>query len=252
MHLFKKVTLAVIFVFSLYLIIEEDLHAVSSSNNIAFFYVSHQDDELLTMGNAIVDHLHNGFDVHVVLLTDGAASTSIKTVNDKLNEESYNSITVEQFSKARNREFLRSASALGVKRKNIHFENLRDGKTTTDQINKIMRRYSALYPNARHNSFSYHDDHRDHQNSGLSLLNLYNHGFINNVLFYIQNREMSQIDGQYDYYGHEYDPFIQQAIHAYSEWNPARYKYAIGRTSVSYDFELLLNDPRSKYHLPNQ
>ncbi|GAM12019.1 PIG-L family deacetylase [Mesobacillus selenatarsenatis] len=223
-----------------------------NESKTVIFYVSHQDDELLTMGSSIVHYVQRGYDVHLVLLTDGASSKAINTVNKRLNEEAFSPLTVNDFSRARFREFVESAKALGIKRRNMHFEYMRDGATNAGEIEKVIRRFKAEFPAAEHTAFSYHDDHIDHRNSGLALLNLYNLGMLSETKFYIQNVERHLWPGEYEDYHSSYDTFIERAILAYSLWDPAYKRYAIGNTSVSYDFKKLLEDPRGKYHYPNQ
>lgn len=219
---------------------------------VAVFYSPHQDDELLTMGHAITMYVENGYEVHVVLLTDGSSSGSIHAVNREMVKNYLQPLSTENFTYARNLEFVRSLTSLGVDRQNIHMSRLKDGNTTVNQVEEIVLKYKTRYPNAEHMAFSYHDDHIDHHNSGAALQTLYNNGIIDRPKFYIQNREHNIVNGEYEPYLSIYDQRIKDAMVPYLDWNPLRRMYSIGTISVSYDFDLLKRDPRSKYHLIGQ
>jgi LmbE family N-acetylglucosaminyl deacetylase len=219
---------------------------------IAVFYSPHQDDELLTMGHAITRYVQEGYEVHVVLLTDGSKSSAIHSVNREMIKHYLQPLTTKDFSYARNLEFVRSLKSLGVKRENIHMAYLKDGETTVNKIEEVMLKFQTRYPEAKHMAFSYYDDHIDHKNSGIALLSLYNNGLIQEPKFYIQNRERHLWDGVFEPYFSSYDLPIQNAMIPYLAWNPLRKMYSIGAISVYGDFELLKRDPRSKYHGPRQ
>jgi len=138
----------------------------ASSGNVAVFYAPHQDDEILTMGHAITKSVQDGFDVHVVLLTDGSSSSSIHKVNEELEKNMLASLTREEFSFARNLEFVRSLSAMGVSRENIHMEYFTDGKTTKDEIINSMLQYITRFPEGEHHAFTYNNAHIDHKKIG--------------------------------------------------------------------------------------
>jgi LmbE family N-acetylglucosaminyl deacetylase len=217
---------------------------------VAIFYSPHQDDEVLTMGHAITRYVQEGYEVHVVLLTDGSASASIHSVNKKMSENYLKPLSTQEFSYARNLEFVRSLTTLGVKRQNIHLSRLKDGHTVLSEVEEIVLKYKTRYPDAMHMAFSYHDDHIDHRNSGLALESLYENGIIQTPKFYIQNREHSQLDGEYEPFQPIYGQYVQEATTPYLDWNPLRRMYSIGAISVPYDFKLLEREPRSKYHGP--
>ncbi|BCB05775.1 PIG-L deacetylase family protein [Bacillus sp. KH172YL63] len=219
---------------------------------VAIFYSPHQDDELLTMGHAITLYVHNGYEVHVVLLTDGSATNAIHSVNKEVVKHYLSPMSTKEFSDARNLEFIRSLSALGVERKNMHFSRLKDGKTTVNQVEETVLKYKTRFPEAIHMALSYHDDHNDHRNSGLALNNLFKNGLLKEPKFYIQNNERNIVKGVYETYSSILDQPIVNATIPYKEWNPLRRMYSIGIISVPYDFNLLERDPRSKYHLIDQ
>lgn len=217
---------------------------------VAVFYSPHQDDELLTMGHAIARYADAGYEVHVVLLTDGANSQSIKAVNRQFQQMALQPMSSKEFSRARNTEFVRSLHRLGVKRENIHFAGFKDGQTTAEEMERIMLMYAKRYPGSEHMAFSYRDDHLDHRNSGLALLELHSTGFTPQVKFYIQNNERHLWEGQFEGEIDKYKPAINEAAAYYTHWDPLRRLYSIGLISVPHDFSLLERDPRSKFHEP--
>lgn len=224
---------------------------------IAIFYSPHQDDELLTMGVAIKNHVEAGYEVHVVLLTDGSASNVLSTVNNRLTKEHYPTLTRSQFVEARNQEFTRSNIALGVNRGDIHFENLKDGQTTVEQMENVILKYEKMYPEAKHKTMSYIDDHNDHANVGKALLSLFNKGKVKDARFYIQDDEFINKNPKLKNYIAEdfktnYYPSIKSAANYYMTWKPRAGYYSIGYTSVKASFDRLLNKPVSYYHKPNQ
>lgn len=219
---------------------------------VAVFYSPHQDDELLTMGHAITHYVQRGYEVHVVLLTDGSNSSSIHLVNNEIKTKYLQPLSKQEFSYARNLEFVRSLKVLGVERENIHFAYFEDGKTTVDEIQNLILQYHSRFPEAEHMAFSYHDDHIDHKNSGIALQNLYKGGIIKEPKLYIQNVERPFYNGTYEPDIEQYQSIIESAIYAYSDWNPLRRMYSIGIISVKGHFDTLKEDPRSKYHRPSQ
>lgn len=50
-----------------------------------FFYSPHPDDETLSMGLAMLHYIANGFDVHLVSMSDGAAAGVANTLNGSVN-----------------------------------------------------------------------------------------------------------------------------------------------------------------------
>lgn len=222
----------------------------ASSENVAVFYAPHQDDEILTMGHAITKYVQDGFDVHVVLLTDGSSSNSIHKINEVLEKNMLASLSREEFSYARNLEFVRSLLAMGVPRGNIHMEYFPDGKTTKDEIVRSMLQYITRFPDGEHHAFTYNNAHIDHKNSGLAIKELMELGFLEKTSskYYIQNRDHQIVDGVYEVYDPKYFPIIVDASRSYLDWHPLQKLYSIGGISVPDDFIKLHKDPRSKYH----
>ena len=225
----------------------DETHA-DSQKPVAVFYAPHQDDELLTMGHAITHYVKLGYEVHVVLLTDGSGSGSIHAVNREIEKKHLQPLNKKEFSAARNLEFVRSLAILGVERENIHFSNLEDGKTTVQDIEQIVLQYVARFPEAQHLTLTYKDDHNDHKNAGQALKNLNQLGMIEEPKFYIQNVERADFDGEFEPDVDKYRPIIEAASLPYTKWDPLYRMYSIGYISVGGHFDTLLSNPASKYH----
>lgn len=218
---------------------------------VSIYYVPHQDDELLTMGHAIILQCAMDYDVKVVLVTNGRKSNALRGVNQRLTENNMLPITRSTFVKARNREFIESLKTLGVKEDAVYFADLPDRTVTLTDMVSIIEDYNKRYPNAEHNAFSYHDDHPDHRVTGEALLKLFQEGAVQDARFFIQNKERDQTKGEYLPMDGEFYTTIKKAAKAYEIWQPEQGHYGIGYTSVSEDFRVLMKDSRSKYHLAN-
>ena len=72
------------------------------------FYSPHPDDEVLSMGAAIIHSIENNKEVVVVLLSHGRASKAINKVNNKLLTEKQPAISEVEFGNARVTEFKNS------------------------------------------------------------------------------------------------------------------------------------------------
>ncbi|HET7616268.1 MAG TPA: PIG-L family deacetylase, partial [Bacillales bacterium] len=166
----------------------------------AFFIAPHPDDELLSMGMSILNHVYNGDNiVHLVLLNAGensgvfdvAAGTQACWYHSKTHDpvaEGYAPFTVESFKAGKIENFKRVAYILGVKPEHIHIYDTVNEDTTVQEVRDIILDLNARYPNNKWKSLSYHDTHPDHSNAGQALLDEYNAGTIGtDVRFYAKN-----------------------------------------------------------------
>lgn len=206
------------------------------------YYIPHQDDELLSMGVSITNHLAIGSEVHLVLYTNGTGSYLRTQMG----------MSAEAFQTARNKEFIISALSLGVDPNNIHFENYQDGAVTVEQTRKMILKYEAAYPGARHKAYSYHDKHNDHAAGGKALNELYNEGKVKDARFYINY-------GRYDTPGIVEGSTaggaekVKMAAAAYNINNAAAGLYGIGYRSAGE--EMFINATTNiinRYHKPNE
>lgn len=211
-----------------------------NADSHVFFYIPHQDDDLLTFGVSILNHLEGGHNVHIVMLTNGANSF----VRTRLG------MTKDSFSRARNNEFLNAMKALGVDPDNIYFENLEDGATTVDDIKEVITEYELAYPKAKHKAFSPLYGHRDHVNGGLALAELEREGVVSDARYYLQQAyippaELRVIKSRYS---SSYATRLRKAASFYRIADVNLPLYGIGYKSVPKSFEAFAVQPTSRYH----
>ena len=207
--------------------------------NEVIYYIPHQDDEVITFGVSIHDHIVKGHDVHVVLLTDGANSA----VRHQLN------LTAEEFSEARNREFDSAVDILGVDADHVEKLGYPDGSLQVEEVEEVIREYDERYPDASHKTFSYYDPHEDHANAGHALRNLMDEGVIEDGTFYFGNNFTPlEVEIKEDYYDDDYHDVIVEASRAYKQEDIQNGMYGIGWKSVPEYFITLEESPVSPYH----
>lgn len=225
---------------------------------VAIFYIPHQDDEFLSMGVAIVNHIWYGNEVHLVLYTDGRPSDgALNNLNNSLTAAGYPVMTKDEAILLRTNEFYRSGMALGVKHENIHLHFV---DPTVEKLKELILYYELKYPGARHKAFSYHDMDLSHAVSGQALLELYNTpGITIGARFYVRHVQMDGsygnevIWGWYETFKASYQHYMDRAYESYTRWDPPMGFYAFGVKSIGIArFDDVKNYPRSKYHLPNQ
>lgn len=159
----------------------------AQSKPIAYFFIPHQDDELLSFGSSIVSHLNTGHDVKIVVFNDGAGSFVRKKIG----------LSEEEFTDARDSEQINSLKALGVKESNITYIPVRYPDNSLpnyrENVKNIMRHYMLLAPNAKVKTFTPYGAvsmHKDHKTLGEVALELHNEGVISDLRFYIEPYEL--------------------------------------------------------------
>ncbi len=230
------------------------------------YFVPHQDDEILTMGISIAMGVKNGFDVYVVLCTDGSRSRIRTVLNDgSICEKCLNRhvfpLSLEDFIAARDREFLSSCADLGVKRNNIIIEEnrIKDGNLTEENARKIIVKYLDLLGRDSYVGTMYPNDasiqHHDHRNLGLAALKLKNEGKIGRLELmeepYVVKEvnhnpadEPKKIKARADI-----ESRLENAISEYSLFNPSKGRYAVGYHSVTNELELLKEEKTLYSHI---
>lgn len=208
-------------------------------NSHVVFYIPHQDDETLTFGLGIMNHLWNGHNVHVVLLTDGSASGVRTTLG----------MTEIEFTQARNREVELALSIMGVKPENIDYLNYKDGTLTVAIMESVIKSYEAKYPGAKHKAFSWTDAHVDHKVSGQALKNLTTAGTTTDARYYVRRGDnpvglVLTTEPCADYY----TPLLLAVAQAYDIENTRLGFYGIGYKSVTASFDAFKVAPLSRYH----
>lgn len=235
---------------------------MAAKSNTIIYFAPHQDDELLSMGVDICNSLDKGKDVHVVLCTDGSSSKVKNILKDgqkckKHQGEHIYDLSVEEFIKARDDEFVSSCTALGVKKENIHIPESRgkDGAFVTADAEKTVREYlNKIDKNALVCTISSNNgdkQHRDHKALGRAVENLVKKGVIRKRKLFVEPYHYNQIKD--NAYKIPVEPEkitakdktvtkIKNAIDSYSYWNPEEKRYAVGFHSVTNEFNDYLKD----------
>ena len=233
-----------------------------------FFIVPHPDDEILSMGVGVFNHVWRGSsEVHLVLMTQGETTGVYEVLRGerycrihknyhKPSEEGYHMDDREDMKEARTNEFMYSALLLGVKPENIHINDFGDGDLTVEESESVIRDIMKEYPNARIKSFSPFDIHEDHQNTGKALQHLYEEGLVDDARFYVTSSEYKKNPKQYpvkvyaESYNDNYFPYIAAGNASYSRWSPKTQNLGVGVHSVPSSFGMMVEKPFSAYHLP--
>ncbi|MBR6608648.1 MAG: PIG-L family deacetylase [Oscillospiraceae bacterium] len=236
-------------------------------SNIIIYFAPHQDDELLSMGVDICNSIKKGKDVHVVLCTDGSSSgvknilKNGKTCKKHSGEHIYD-LTVEQFIKARDDEFIASCLALGVKKENIHIPDVRgkDGALDLNTAQTIIRHFlkeidkKAVICTISQNNGP--KQHRDHKTLGRAVENLTNWGEIRKRKLFVEpyhyrqvkdNARLIPIEPEVLIATSSAKDNINNAINAYSYWNPQEKRYAVGYHSVTNEFNDYIKDTTNRF-----
>ncbi|MCR5041144.1 MAG: PIG-L family deacetylase [Clostridia bacterium] len=227
-----------------------------------FYFSPHQDDELLNFGAAVIRDTDSGLDVHVVLCTDGGASSARRCLCDGgscvWHEGShFFDLSPEAFTAARDGEFIGSCLEMGVPEKNICISPLRsaDGKlserTAEDIILDAIKAYPAEEVSVKTLAPVYSKPQNpDHTATGEAAKKLFGAGaFAGLSLFY----ELILLDGsQTPFSGLEKvgltpaqrERFIA-AESRYGMWEPELGSYAVGFHSVYDEFTSQFAEPVS-------
>lgn len=229
---------------------------------VVLFISPHPDDESLSMGMGIANHLWYGHDVHLTLLSWGSESSARDVINGsvycswhKVNHnpgpEGYSPLDVGQFSNARINEFRYSAACLGVKPENISIYNYSDGGITKDDVKSTISSFLSGHPGATIKTPSYYDKHPDHSVCGYALLDMYKSGEVIDARFYVSPTQWPDTPGHY-----ESNPnctiFHKASLEVYKRWNPSHGMYGIGYHSVPSIFDTVSAGLKSKYHTPDE
>lgn len=152
------------------------------------FVSPHQDDDTLTMGVAVRDHLNamdsSGVpvhDVHILLLTTGQNSA----VRTELG------LDIPTFIARRDDEFMRANRQNGVPTANLHIPASRpqDGQLTVEQAQAMVVDFLTAFPGAWVKSYSplaATGRHVDHVTAGQAVDALYRLGSITNLRYYVE------------------------------------------------------------------
>ena len=125
------------------------------------FFTPHQDDEVLSMGAAIRQHVLAGRQVWVVLLTDGGASAECLT------QYTTRAACVAE----RDKEFTAGVYSMGAT-PTIRSDRMADLTLTSDYVKRVVEEYynyGTGYKNASFKTTGEYDAHPDHVAAGQGL-----------------------------------------------------------------------------------
>ncbi len=238
---------------------------LTKPSNTVLYFAPHQDDELLTMGIDIAASVKNGYDVHVIMCTDGSSSNvRLRLGNrefcEQCHEQHVFDLTKEDFTATRDQELFGSCDALGVKRENVHFpdERIVDGNVTLERAKEIIKDFvekidpdctvCTIYPNAPE------AHHKDHRTLGLAAVELYNEGVIKHLVTMEEPYVAVEVEHKK---GEEPEIFyapddiakqIEKAVASYFLWDPKNKRYAVGFHSVPNEMNQLITEKALYYH----
>ena len=238
---------------------------LTKPSNTVLYFAPHQDDELLTMGIDIAASVKNGYDVHVIMCTDGASSNvRLRLGNrefcEQCHEQHVFDLTKEDFTATRDQEFFGCCAALGVKKENIHFadERIVDGNVTLDAAKNIIKTFvdridadstvCTIYPNDPK------EQHRDHRTLGLAAVELKNEGAIKHLVLMEEPYVAVVVDHapgeepKVFYAPDDIAEQIEKAVSEYFLWDPANKRYAVGYHSVPDEMSQLKTEKGLYYH----
>lgn len=234
------------------------------------FYVPHADDEVLSLGVAILKCLELGEEVHLILMTDGSACGSIRFLNgdehcgvhdcfhNPIDEMYRDGILDEQdHVTARTREFLAVSRIYGIDPDHLHVYGYKDGRLTVDQARTVVLRMendgNIPGPKTHHTMTARFDNHNDHISCGTALAELHREGKIGAPHWYVKRslwgtlpddapiEDLVATEGQ--------AVLLRRACEeVYMRWEPGEGHYAVGYHSVPMSFDGLLGDFRNKVH----
>lgn len=212
------------------------------------FVVPHQDDELLTLGAAVSNHVDARHDVHIALLTDGGNSG----VRPQLG------MGKPQFVSARDDEWRRSCRALGVPAEHLHISRMstEDGQLTaaraTDAISALLRHLPGAWVKT-HTYRPLSGRHPDHIAVGHAAHALWQAGVIANLRLYVEPYHVTAYRATYGPVGTEAAATparVQAAVAEYRRVDHAAGMWGIGDLSVPGYLDLIEANPTSYVHVP--
>ena len=215
----------------------QSMAAPAGTTDPVVFLVPHADDETLTTGPAIERAVAQGRHVVVVLVTDGRAS-AVRGVTG---------LSVEEFSLARDREFLAACAALGVPQEQVFLAHCVDGALTPALARGVVATWTGLFPAGSFGTTSWTDGHRDHAALGAALRDLAPE-VSGEVRFYVKPDEWSAPRERPLSAERAGGSRYLAACDEYARVDPAAGRYGIGQLSVPEVFALRRASDESRWH----
>ena len=242
---------------------------MSSENHI--FYAPHSDDETLSMGASILQHLAQAHRVFLVLLTDGAKDETRQCLNGEFPckwhkrthdpaEENFHYVplTEEAFLRARRQEFMDAAKLLGVPESDIQVAMHHDSELPLDQMRELVLSFETHRnipgPKFHHTMSDKHDTHPDHVTAGRALRELLQEDKIQNATWYIKRSMWKKVEEDSSVINIVADDPKQQETlrrirdEVFARYEPAKGHFAIGYHSVPDSFNGMLENFTNKMH----
>ena len=239
--------------------------ATTPSSCLYVFAIPHADDELLTMGMGIRQHVnvHGGSKVCVVLMTTGENSG----VYDRLKATEIPNLTPAQFRAARDREMWNSVLHMGVPSSNIYingytgpntgvpriFDENNGSAVQAQAIRSWMYNTMRYFGTARHykTMTDKSNDTGDHHAMGANLRQLTSlyPQYVASARYYIEPYRLGSASVSYDVVSPSATDRtqLQKANNAYNIWNPVTW-LRVGWRSVGALMQANLNNPSSYQH----
>lgn len=209
----------------------------------AVFYPQHQDDEVLWAGSAIVEAIEEcGKDnVFVVQVSKGSG---ISVFNK---DEKYKNLTNEEKTNLRNKEFLASVEALGVKKENVILLSDINKSNSTDfnLMERVALEFEKNLKSVTHIAHSYKlDNHLQHIKNGSIIQGLYNVGKIQDAKYFIKPQFENKIDSSekiiYSADNQEEYEKVKKACYQYELVDEANGREGVGYKSDHKSFDRLV------------
>lgn len=206
----------------------------------------HQDDEVLSMGPAILEAVAAGETVSVLLVSRGEGS-SVRT--RQLPKHLGFVPSPHHFSALRDREFDGAVRAMGATPVIAPYEDrLPDGAATPDSVAELIRTHVA--PGTPVLTISTYDGHPDHQACGHAVQQLVAAGYLSRARYFISPERLDLVpqDVALEKVGVD-TPVTREHQEPYRVRDVAANWWGIGQRSVpaSFDYQLL-GDPIAYCH----
>lgn len=241
------------------------------------FYSPHPDDETLSFGMLASELYANGFEVHLVLLTQGMTTKAISVINGETEStvsasgafrgrhiplvEGYEQQTPERIGAIRINEFRAAAGLLKIPSERVHTIDTQDGDAyTVENIKRVVTKYAQLYPKATHVTLSTIDLHPQHRIAAEALRQSsteqnFKSAYVVSRTTWVRLLKRQAVAKDSIPQLHWFKPttkIADVAINAtlpYSAWNPLVGAFAVGYTSVSTQFENMKSERNALYLL---
>lgn len=206
----------------------------------------HQDDEVLSMGPAILSAVAAGSTVAVLLVSRGESS-SVRT--RQLPKHLGFVPSPHHFSALRDREFDGAVRAMGATAIIAPYEDrLADGTATPEAVAELVRTHVA--PGTAALTISPHDSHPDHRACGRAVQRLVVEGYLSQADYFISPERLDLVPRRVPLEEVGADtPVTRQHQNPYRLRDLPNNWWGIGHRSVpeSFDYQLL-RDPLAYRH----